>query len=209
MHIFDLFAGLAMPAISTFELLLKPQLPKKITDDNQGLKAVTRTILQGYFLTVANVDSLGVNLSLTLVTRTPALDARDVLATIDVIGQNNDLGIGTTLPATPTPVGQPAPLEGEMAKTKYDFYLNPHDTCLIVIQPDARKPEIISAQNFEARGYAEISLSSRSMQKTGRVLITAEHRGTFFDGDNKAALGEVAYALPLATGGSLIELQGS
>lgn len=198
-----------MPAISTFELLLKPQLPKRITDNNERLKAVTRTILQGYFLTISNIESLGVNLSLTLVTRTPALDSRDVLATIDVIGQNNPIGIRAPLPATPVPFGQPAPLEGEAAKTKYDFFLNPHDTCLVIIQPDATNPEILKDADFEARGYAELSISSRNMQKTGKVLVTAEHRGTFFDGDNKSALGEVAYALPLATGGSLIELQGS
>lgn len=198
-----------MPAISTFELLLKPQLPKQVTDNIPSLKAVTRTILQGYFLTVSNIESVGVNLSLTLVTRTPALDTRDVLATIDVIGQNNTLGIGTTLPVTPLPAGQPTPGPGQAVKTKYDFFLNPNDTCLIVIQPDATKPKVLADASFEARGYAELSISSRSMQTTANVLVTAEHRGTFFDGDNKAALGEVAYALPLATGGSLIELQGS
>lgn len=198
-----------MPAISTFELLLKPQLPTQVTDAIPGLKAVTRTILQGYFLTVSNIESVGINLSLTLVTRTPALDTGNVLATIDVIGQNNTLGTGTTLPVTPLPPGQPTPAPGQAVKTKYDFFLNPNDTCLIIIQPDAKKPKVLAAENFEARGYAELSISSRSMQTTAKVLVTAEHRGTFFDGDNKAALGEVAYALPLATGGSLIELQGS
>ncbi|MEB3316866.1 MAG: hypothetical protein VKO39_01805, partial [Cyanobacteriota bacterium] len=65
---------------------------------------------------------------------------------------------------------------------------------------------------FEVRGYVEISLSSSNLQQTGRVLVSAEHRATFYDGEdlgNRAALGEINYPLPLASGRSLLELQRS
>lgn len=48
-------------------------------------------------------------------------------------------------------------------------------------------------------------LSSLSTPTAVDLLITAEHRGTFFNAD-ASKLGEVAYALPLASGGSLFTL---
>ncbi len=191
-----------MAVISTFELLFKPQLPKAITDSNPGLAALSRVVLQGYFLTISNLSDRGTALSVTLVTRTPGLDPEKVLARFDVIGQNGP----ASLKNDPPPVGQPAPLEGELVKTKLSVFLNPHDTGLLLVQPDATKAAVRDAADFELRGYVELSLSASNLQQSSTVLVTAEHRGTFFDGDNKAALGEIAYALPLASGGSLIEL---
>ena len=65
--------------------------------------------------------------------------------------------------------------------------------------------ELVKEANFELRGYVEISISSLSTPKTTQLLITPEHRGTFF-GTEKAELGEIAYVLPLANGKSLFEL---
>jgi hypothetical protein len=194
-----------MAIISTFELLLKPQLPKALTSRFPELAPLTRTILQGYFLTISNLDDKGVVLSVTFVTRTPGLDTTKVLSTFDIQNQNGPVSL---IPAGPAP-GQPTPGNDEVVKTKYSVFLNPNDTGLLLIQADATQEKIRTATDFEIRGYVELSLSSENMQQTGKVLVTAEHRGTFFDGANKDALGEIAYALPLASGGSLIELQRS
>ena len=199
-----------MPAISTFELLLKPQLPKNITGPNPELKPITRIVLQGYFLTIANLDEKPVTLSLTFVSRTPGLIKEDVLAILDTQDQNGPLSI--LLEKDPTPANQPVPLEGVLVKTKYTFTLNANDTGIVLIQPNAVNKQLREATSFEVRGYVELSLSSSNMQQMGKVLVTAEHRATFYDGnklDNRAALGETAYPLPLATGGSLLELQRS
>lgn len=194
-----------MPAISTFELLLKPQLPRQLTDQRPELAPLARTVLQGYFLTVANLGDKGVDLSLTFVTRTPGLDPSKVLTTFDVQDQNGPL----TLVRDAAPPGRPAPLDGELVKTRYAFFINPNDTGIVLVQPNALDAQLRNAANFEIRGYVELSLSSRNMQETARVLISAEHRATFFDGTNRAALGEINYALPLATGAALLELQRS
>lgn len=199
-----------MPAISTFELLLKPQLPKGVTTTFPELKPLARVVLQGYFLTVANLDDKPVSLSLTFVSRTPSLDKRNVIAILDTQDQNGPLSI--ELQTDPTPANQPTPPEGELVKTKYTFTLNANDTGIVLVQPDATNAELRNATNFEVRGYVELSLSSSNLQQTGRILVTAEHRATFYDGDNldnRAALGETNYSLPLASGGSLLELQRS
>jgi hypothetical protein len=44
-----------MAFVSTFELLLKPQLPKAITASRPELAGLTRTVIQGYFLTISNI----------------------------------------------------------------------------------------------------------------------------------------------------------
>ena len=45
-----------MALVSTFELLLKPQLPAATTDKFPALGNLSRNILQGYFLTISNVN---------------------------------------------------------------------------------------------------------------------------------------------------------
>ncbi|MDZ8094285.1 MAG: hypothetical protein RMZ42_20500 [Nostoc sp. DedQUE05] len=47
-----------MAFISTFEILLKPQLPKELTDTKPELIPLARNILQGYFLTIASPIAL-------------------------------------------------------------------------------------------------------------------------------------------------------
>jgi len=199
-----------MPAISTFELLLKPQLPKAVTERFSELKPLARVVLQGYFLTVANLDDKPVVLSLVFISRTPGLMAQDVLAVLDTQGQDGPLSLD--LDQVPPPANQPDPLLGDLVKTKYTFALNPNDTGLVLVQPNALNAQLRTAASFEARGYVELALSSSNMQEKGKVLITAEHRATFYDDEdlnNRAALGEIAYPLPLATGRSLLELERS
>lgn len=199
-----------MPAISTFELLLKPQLPKAVTTTYPELKPLARIVLQGYFLTVSNLDDKPVTLSLIFVSRTPGLKQEEILALLDTQDQNGPLSV--SLVRDPAPANQRPPLEGELVKTKFTFTLNANDTGLVLVQPNAIDKTLREATNYEVRGYVELALSANNLQRTGKVLVTAEHRATFYDGDdlqNRAALGEINYPLPLANGGSLLELERS
>ncbi|WP_094591136.1 hypothetical protein [Vulcanococcus limneticus] len=63
-----------MAHVSTFEILLKPQLPKSITEARPELAPLARTILQGYFLTISNLSNKLVFLSLVVTTRSPGLE---------------------------------------------------------------------------------------------------------------------------------------
>jgi hypothetical protein len=194
-----------MAVISTFELLVKPQLPKETISKIPPailtqLSPLTRTIIQGYFLTLSNLTSDFIYLSLAFTVKTPDIKVEDTLALLDTNGQNI---VGTVFrnPGDDT------------SKSRFTVPLAGNDTALFILQPDITNIALLQAANFELRGYAEISLSSGSTPKTAQILVTPEHRGTFFGSldpkskDTKdAKLGEVAYALPLASGKSLFEL---
>lgn len=181
-----------MAFISTFELLLKPQLPKSVTDPRPELQPLARNILQGYFLTIANITNELVFLSVVVTTRTPGLDPQKILTVLDTTGVNG-------------PVSSFFDGIGETKKSRFTFPVNANDTGLFILQPNALNEELRKAADFELRGYAEIFVSSVSTAKKTKLLITPEHRGTFF-GTDRSQLGEVAYALPIAGGNSLLEL---
>jgi hypothetical protein len=181
-----------MAFISTFEILLKPQLPKSITAKKPELSPLSRKILQGYFLTIANITNDFAFLSLVITTRTPGLEADKILTVLDAVGGND-------------PVSSVFEGTGEIQKTRFTFPINANDTGLFILQPNALNDELREEANFELRGYVEIFISSVSTTKTTQLLITPEHRGTFFGTDN-SELGEIAYVLPIANGNSLFEL---
>ncbi|MDB9451613.1 hypothetical protein [Dolichospermum circinale] len=194
-----------MAVISTFELLVKPQLPKEtISKIPRGiaeqLAPLTRTILQGYFLTIANLESTIIQVSLVFTVKTPEIDPNKVITLLDTSGQNV---VGRVFQEKGDPV----------AKTRFTIPIAGNDTVLFILQPNVTDLKLLQAANFELRGYAEIFLSSVSTPKTAKILVTPEHRGTFFGSLNPAdkddagsKLGEVAYGLPIAGGNSLLEL---
>lgn len=191
-----------MAFISTFELLLKPQLPKDITSLDPDLSPLARNILQGYFLTIANVTNEPVSLSLLVTTITPGLEPGKILTRLDTTGKNDPVKIDFKVFDS----------EGNVKKSHFTFSLDANDTGLFILQPDATNKELREEANFELRGYVEVSINlestsktTQSTPKTTQLLITAEHRGTFF-GTEKAELGEIAYALPLANGKALFDL---
>jgi hypothetical protein len=188
-----------MAFVSTFELLLKPQLPKAVTTNRPELAALTRNVIQGYFLSISNITENLVFLSVVFTTRTPGLEKGKVLALLDTLGGND-------------PTSEEFGGIGEIKKTRFTFPINANDTGLFILQPNALDKALVAASNFELRGYVEIFLSSVSTPKTAQLLITPEHRGTFFGTSalsipsDKSELGEIAYTLPLADGKSLFEL---
>ncbi|MFN6154030.1 hypothetical protein [Anabaena sp. AL09] len=196
-----------MTVISTFELLVKPQLPKKTisnipSDIAEQLAPLTRTIVQGYFLTIANLESTIIQVSLVFTVKTPKIDPDDnqIITLLDTSGQNI---IGRVFQEK----------KDDASKTRFTIPIAGNDTVLFILQPNVTDLELLQAANFEVRGYAEIFLSSVSTPKTAKILVTPEHRGTFFGSlnpadkdDSSSKLGEVAYGLPIAGGNSLLEL---
>jgi hypothetical protein len=189
-----------MTLVSTFEVLLKPQLPS-----NVGISSLSRKVLQGYFLTVANVNFFPVTLSLVFTVIFPQnpLDPtalpqnfNDFIEAIDVSGINL---ISNTLVPEQVPANN---------KARLTFTLPANATGLILLQPNITDRELFKAQNFEARGYVEIFLSSLSGSDTATLLVTPEHRGTFFnkfdsDDPDDVNLDQIAYSLPVSNGGVL------
>lgn len=186
-----------MAQVSTFELLLKPQLPKELTDRFPELAPLARKILQGYFVSISNLSSDIIYLSLVLTTKTPGLEKNKIFSTLDTSGQNSP--VSTVMEVTDDAIS------GSTIRTRFSFPLTANDTALFIVQPDATNADLLESADYELRGYSEIFLGSKSNVSNVKLLVTPEHRGTFF-GETPASLGEVAYALPLANGGSLIEL---
>lgn len=193
--------------VSTFEVLVKSQLPKPgdintelpldppPADFLAKLQKLGRTVIQGYFLTLANINDFDVTVSLVFTALTPSISVEETIGLIDV--ENVNLQVK----------GEPDPLDG---KVRYTLTVPANDTGLFIFQPNFLKnPNLLDDQNFEVRGYVEISLSILSKGKnSAQLLLTPEHRGTFFKdlGADNPQLDQIVYTLPTANGGSLFEL---
>lgn len=179
--------------VSTFELLVKDQLPKDISIP-APFEQLRRTVIQGYFLTIANTQNEPVKFTLRFTSLTPGLDIDKTLTYLDVTGSNVP---GDLQPGTP-------------GRARTTITLGAKDTCLFILQPDILKDDykLLKDADFEVRGYVEI-LNSDMQKDKMNLLVTAEHRGTFFNGkilSDPAAevrLDQFVSVLPLANGTSL------
>lgn len=191
--------------VSTFEVLLKPQFPT----NPAGFGNISRTVIQGYFLTLANVNFFPVTVSLVFTVKFPKdptgatkspTSFKEFIDAVDISGQN--LFSGAFPQATLVPEIVP-----QNNKARLTFTLPENSTGLLVLQPDfINRSDLLTEANFEARGYVEIFLSSLSGSDTATLLVTPEQRGTFFKnlkGETAADVGldQIAYPLPVSNGG--------
>ena len=186
--------------VSTFEVLVKPQLPKlppplPPLPPLPNLANITRNVIQGYFLTIANVNSFEISVSLVFTVKflaggNPASFA-DFITAVDILGIN--ILTQRLLPGNP-------------GKASLTVTIPANTTALVIVQPNILTPSTLQQANFEARGYVEIFLSSLSGVKEATLLVTPEHRGTFYKDINGATLADIgldqiAYTLPVSNGG--------
>lgn len=174
--------------VSTFELLVKPIAPT-----GAGPSPVARTVVQGYFLTVANTSNSPVRVRLQFTATTPGLTIADTITISDVVGNTNEFG-------------EIAPVNEK--RSLYFVNIPANDTALVTLLPDITKPEILAAKSLEIRGYVEVFLAAPA-QKSVNLLLTPEHRGTFLPDDITVTtpdFDQLAYSLPTANGGSLFTL---
>ncbi|MDF5707806.1 MAG: hypothetical protein PUP90_09045 [Nostoc sp. S4] len=179
--------------VSTFELLVKPITPATAP----GTEAVARTVIQGYFLTIANTSSLDVKLTLRFTATTPELNVIDTVTISDVQGTNDFSDL--------------IPVPGDPSRFTFSVGIGANDTALITLLPDVTNIEIIKAAKLEIRGYVEIFVNSPSAATPVNLLLTPEHRGTFLPQNLDAPnpdFDQLAYSLPTSTGGSLFKLSG-
>ena len=205
--------------VSTFELLLNAsQLPREVAgvpaSSLEVFRPISRDVLQGYFLTISNLEKREITLKFIFtVVSSPAEDKFDVGIVSSFFDSN---GVNTILSfASPTPTTRSIILT-----------LKPNDTGLLLVQPDPfllLKP--LDTSEIEIRGYVEVKNLQSCDEGFGitRILLTPEHRGTFYslevpkkdDGIDRDAelelseeqqLDQIAYSLPTGTGGALFEL---
>jgi hypothetical protein len=173
------------------------------------LAKINRTVIQGYFLTIANVNYIDVALSVVFTLKFPTnpggpsvrpTSFDQFLSVIDITGKNLFPGQATQAALKPEIVPR-------NNKARITFTIPGNDTGLLLLQPNILPPsDLLTNPNFEARGYVEIFLSSLSGSDSATVLLTPEHRGTFFKDAAGATpdavnLDQIAYALPISNGG--------
>lgn len=190
--------------VSTFEVLLKPQFPK-LPSSTPDFTALSRTVIQGYFLTIANVNPFDVTVSLVFTIKFPQdetnelpMSFKDFIDAIDITGKNLfDLQL----------VPEPAPNSN---KAQAIFTIPSEATSLFILQPDfINNQQLLKDANFEARGYVEIFRHAPPLpfiSKPATLLVTPQLRGTFFKdlaASDVANIGldQVAYDLPISNGG--------
>jgi hypothetical protein len=190
--------------VSTFELLVKPQLPKELEPSlSPTVKKLSRTVIQGYFLTLANPSNSRLNLSLVFTAITPALNSSTSATFLDINGINNT---------------NSSDLDPAANRARFELTLPPRDTGLFILQPDIVKDNgaLVRAADFEVRGFVEVFLQrTASNPNVTEILLTPEQRGTFFnsqlleDSNAEPRLDQIIYNLPTATGSSLFTLRKS
>lgn len=178
--------------VSNYELLVKPIINTPSSPN--------RTVIQGYFLTIANPSFSNLEIQLTFKATTPNFNSSSFAAFWDIDGSNLEL-----------------PIPGGLGCLKsFRFSLPALDTGLFLLLPDVRKTPVVTTRNTEIRGYVRLSIPSAStvsgLDRRRTLLLSAQQRGTFLPQGNitPPALGDFdqqAYSLPLANGGSEVTLE--
>ncbi|MGB3309675.1 MAG: hypothetical protein WBG32_02110 [Nodosilinea sp.] len=199
--------------ISTFELLVKRIAPPPATP------TVARRVVQGYFLTISNLEdkellyTLDFHISLPNPPDPDRTLAGNAVVLVDVAGANQSL---TLSPASAT-----------VSTTRFStsFRLGAKQTASLQLLPNLT-PALLAAPNpdLEVRGFVRLRLPA-VFSNAGRpfplfrrvpqsdspvkVLLNPEIRGTFLPNNFPGGDGDfdqINYPLPLASGKSLNEI---
>ncbi len=197
--------------VSTFELIFKPQSPAA----PQGVAAVDR-VIQGYFLAITNLESVELRYRLEFIVPPPPAGttngafrtpAGNTLVFVDSGGADNTQGV----------------LSGSATQQRFVpstglVRIPAQATALVAVLPSAfgplpGDPSPLTVPNFETRGYVRIALPAvrvpglafRTVAQSAtpvKVLLTPQHRATFFKADNTIS-DQIQATLPLASGQAL------
>lgn len=194
--------------VSNFELLIKriatvpPSTPASISN-------VFRRVVQGYFLTVSNLESnrsisLFLNLKITRSTGNRELNNSNTQVVFDN-GNTNNVSLSLTRLSS-----------SNANTTQYRtgiFTLQPGQTGLIAVLPNVIPFIGTTNPDLEVRGIVEIRQRRRITfpfpitTPAADIMTTPEIRGTFLDNDyptpsttNELDFDQIAYGLPNASG---------
>lgn len=191
--------------VSQYELLInKRQFPKP--DDlpfpttpelKEALAALSREVIQGYFLTISNLSdkevSLGISFRVVSDPDESSFDEKTVAAVLDINGKNQIINLMNSDLTTTT--------------RNYVISLPAKDTGLFIVQPN---PEFIidADKEIEIRGYVDVSVLMNDGEEEIDLLLTPEHRGTFYKRTDSGLdkLDQIVYSLPTANRSSLFKL---
>ena len=183
--------------VSNFEVLVKPLIPP-VAD----ILGAGRTVIQGYFLTISNLNlSSAVTLRLNFRAQSPNIGSQPLLAFFDVNGIDMML-----TPTGITPINR-----------TYTVTIPAGDTGLFILQANVGIPSLINNPRTELRGYVTVSLANPFGNQSFDLLVTPEHRGTFLPKGyvvpatppvmTTLDFDQLVYALPTANPGNKFNLR--
>lgn len=190
--------------ISTFELLAKPIAPA--IPGAPGLATVARRVVQGYFLTISNLEAIDLRYRIEFTVSLPVpADSNKILLgnaqlIVDVEGKNIIVKL-TQKPGVP--------------KVYRGFFTIPaHKTASVDLLPVL--PGVLASSMLEVRGYVSLFLPPRfkfpffvpQSEKPVKVLLNPEIRGTFLPNGFPGVVGDldfdqINYTLAIASGQAL------
>jgi hypothetical protein len=205
-----------MIEVSTLELLVKRIAPKMALPP--AAQSVARRVVQGYFLTIANLEAKDLKYRLEFHISLPDSPANADAATrilegntaliYDVAGSNNFLALNR--------VG----MTGRYISQ--EFTIPAQKTASVELLPDVVKFASLPDPALEIRGYVSLALprdfsgstpfekliGKPQLSRPAKVLLNAEVRGTFLPNDfpsnpNSADFDQINYSLALASGKAL------
>lgn len=191
--------------ISTFELLAKPIAPPVPTAPE--LTPVLRRVVQGYFLTISNLEAIDLRYRIEFAVSLPVpadphkipIDGVNVQLIIDVEGANTFI--------TLTQIGTSNRYRGF-------FRIPAGKTASVELLPLV--PAVLTPGSLEIRGYVSLFLPPRRLfpfpipqsPTPVKVLLNPEIRGTFLPNDFPGVIGDldfdqINYTLAIASGQAL------
>lgn len=191
--------------ISTFEILTAPIAP--VIGLPPALLPVARRVVQGYFLTITNLEPITVvyRIDFTVSLPVPA-DPNKILLNNAVLLIDFE-GANTNVPLTQVP-GQPEVYRGF-------FKIPAHKTASVQLLP--KLPDVLTPGLLEVRGYVSLfAIHGRVIRppflRQVRVLLNPEIRGTFLPNgfpsvpNTELDFDQINYTLALASGKALNEI---
>ena len=187
--------------ISTFEILAKPIAP--VVGLPAELIPVARRVVQGYFLTISNLEAFSVvyRIDFTVSLPVPA-DPNKILLNNAVLLVDVE---GANIPVILTPMAKPEVYSG--------FFIIPaHKTASVELLP--KLPDVLTPGLLEVRGYVSLFFLGffKFPPEFVKVLLNPEIRGTFLPNDFPPTaptlpdFDQINYTLAIASGKGLNEI---
>ncbi len=213
--------------VSTLELLVK-RIASITPGTPASVSAVFRRVVQGYFLSVANLENRRVRFRITVVVPR-ALNAagqplREFTVTAPGVVANQTAIFDVVGTAADPNAGQTSIGELSLATTNTfnkvyqspTYTLEANQTGNLAILPNiGGNPNLATNASLEIRGYVEIEQVRTSLfgSPEANILLTPEIRGTFLDNAwptvnaaDELDFDQINYALPTANGGAAYAL---
>jgi hypothetical protein len=213
--------------VSTLELLVK-RIASITPGTPPSVSAVFRRVVQGYFLSVANLENRRVSFRLTVVIPSAINPAgapiREFTVTSPGVVSNQTVVFDVVGSAADPNAGQKSIGELSLVTSTLNykiyqsttFTLEANQTGSLAILPNIGvNASLVANAALEIRGYVEIEQVRNSFfgSPEANILLTPEIRGTFLDNAWPAVnaadeldFDQINYALPTANGGSAYTL---